>query len=395
MNKTFLSTLWRRVIVAYAIVGPLAVAGAFAGCDGPAHRATGANVADGGSGGGTTDTRSPASDASEPDVPTGVSFDGGVPLGELSTAWAIAQCNYLAKCASLAPYLVQGCIQALTTGNGWSTGTCQSRPGGTVCEAVRINSSFPRAAAEAVDMGLAGYDPDRASACLQALQAQSCHGTDLYVDIPPCAGMFWCAADGGTAEGGDGGTSCSDLHFPEALAIPCSSAGDCAEAGPNAGRYCLDGYCTSCPGDPVEGTFCTGSVGSAEPCDADPPFFGAGILATPWGTWSTRICSFGLTCRGLSFDGGLGACAAPVDIGGACVDGAAIAGCKVGLVCEGGGCAVPPSQGACVSGACKAGEAYCDLGTCYPVQSIGGSCSTFDECAPALTCDPSTRRCAP
>ena len=119
-------------------------------------------------------------------------------------------------------------------------------------------------------------------------------------------------------------------------------------------------------------------------------------MATPWGTQPTRMCSAGLTCRGLAADGGLGTCAQANEIGGPCANGAAISGCALGLVCQCGECRMPPSQGPCVYSTCQVGVAYCDPISliCQPAHSLGGDCGGGPwMCAAGLQCDSTSNTC--
>ncbi|HEY4015755.1 MAG TPA: hypothetical protein VGM06_20585 [Polyangiaceae bacterium] len=143
---------------------------------------------------------------------------------------------------------------------------------------------------------------------------------------------------------------------------------------------------------------CATFVGGRQPCDSDPPGFGGSLLVYK----PTRACAFGLTCKGLMTNPGadagtLGVCESPVDIGGPCVQGAAVTGCMTGLVCPCGTCELPPSQGPCVSDSCEAGVAYCDIpsGTCQPVKQVGSACTGVGECDTDLMCDSATSSCQP
>ncbi len=393
--------------------------GAVSSCGGNKHMGSGPNAGDAGavvpSEAGVESglaCQSP-SDAAEPDVPAIAIFDGGVPLGQVAYALAVARCNYWSRCSPLAPYVVSECIEALSQTVAWPVWNFQLF--GSISYEL-----FPSAAlVQAVDAGLIRYDPDQESACLQALQAQGCHGTDLWESVPACASVFTCMTDAGVADDGssggvaaDGGENCSTLlettpGAPGYTLLPCSAASDCAEAAWPGGPYCVEGYCAPGPcGDSYYGCAfveagqpcdCT-SVEAAQPCDADPPLLGDGTHVTPWGTQPTRVCSSGLTCNGLTNDGGLGVCTTPQDIGGPCVQNAAITGCALGLSCRCGRCQFPPSRGPCASGLCQVGVAYCDLKSdiCTPVAQIGGDCTTGgSECPPNLECNNDTSTCEP
>jgi len=338
----------------------------------------------------------PPSDMAEPEVPALVTFDGGVPLGQVPFALAVARCNYWNRCSPFAPYVLKECIEALSQTGAWT------HPGGAFIY------SFPSAGLfQAVDAGVIRYDPEQESACLQALQAQQCHGVDLWEDIPACASAFTCApdvggGDAGGSDGGaaaDGGTPCSELPkswwpMPAKTRKPCVADSDCASPALSGTPYCADGYCASEPcGDIFNG--CS-FVGVGEPCDSDPPLFGQSMRATPWGTWPTSICSPGLTCAGLASNGSLGVCETAQDIGGPCVQDAVITGCSIGLTCQCGTCQVPPSRGPCASGLCQVGVAYCDRKSnlCLPVKQLGYDCADgVEQCAANLVCDGDTNTC--
>jgi hypothetical protein len=135
---------------------------------------------------------------------------------------------------------------------------------------------------------------------------------------------------------------------------------------------------------------CSQFAGKGESCGADPPFFSAFVPRT--------MCSPGLSCRGLAYDGGLGTCEESQDIGGPCVTEAASTGCKLGLNCQCGTCQIPPSSGTCERGPspCQVGVAFCYAGTtCLPVQGKGGPCKIGTQpypeaCGPELWCDSET-----
>lgn len=338
----------------------------------------------------------PFSDAGEPEVPARFDFDGGVPLDQLTFAVAVTECNYWGRCFSLAPYVVGDCIDALNKGGAWHLDTCEGSASRSLCLVQTIVPFFPDPALiHAVGAGPVRYDPDQGSACLRALQLQNCHGPSLWLDIPACAGLFSYLSDAGVddagpvdAAGDDADVNCSSLLAAAAAPlVPCSTGGDCADAPAPGGPYCVDGYCTAQSCGDYFG--CPSFVEIGQPCDSDPPIFGA-TLATPWGGEPARICSPGLTCSGLTGgDGSLGICALPSDIDGSCVEAASITGCGRGLTCHCGACQLPPSQGPCASGACEVGIAYCDLkaNTCRPVKQIGEDCAAaVQACASDLIC---------
>jgi hypothetical protein len=335
----------------------------------------------------------PSSDAAEPELPTFVIPDGGVPLDRVGYALAVARCRYWGRCTPYAPYVVSECVEALSQASMWNCWTC----GG----GISYPHPFPSAAlVQAVAAGIVRYDPDQESACLQALQAQTCHGYDLWETVPACAKVFSCppdanVGDGGSSDGGavDGGESCSSLlegtpAAPRYALLPCSTSSDCAGAAWPGGPSCVDGSCVAGPCG--LDSFC-GDVAAGQPCNG----YITGIngsgerLAIGW-TQPSRTCLRGLTCIGLTAGGGLGVCAPPQDIGGPCAQDTINAGCLVGLVCQCGTCQLPPSRGPCASNSCQTGVAYCDLksNTCLPVQQVGGDCTVEGkECPPNLKCD--------
>jgi hypothetical protein len=350
-------------------------------------------------------------------VPTFVLPDGGVPIDQVAFALAVARCNYWSRCASLAPYVVSQCIQALSQNASWHFTTCSDRSAGNwqdrQCATATVEFLFPNAAIfQAVRDGIVRYDPEQEGACLQQLQSQSCHGSDLWQAISACTHTFTCTPDaevGDAGSGGgvasDGGTVCSALLnpwvVPKETLLPCSTASDCTNVTSPGGPYCVDGYCA--PGSHGDKDYCQLADGGAcefvdsgQPCDSNPPVLGQ-MWATPWGAWPTKVCSPGLTCAGLTSSGSLGVCSAAQDIGEPCRQGAAIAGCRIGLSCQCGTCQIPPSRGPCDSGSCQIGIAYCDLksNTCMPVKQMGGDCTAGPQaCPPNLECD-SENTCQP
>lgn len=335
-------------------------------------------------------------------MPAYVGLDGGVPLAQVGFALAVARCEYWRRCTPLAAYVVEECVDSLSRTGIWNFSVYV---GGGSSLGETVTYAFPNAALfQAVSDGIVNYDPDEENACLQALQTQGCHGGSLWEVAPSCVRAFTCASNEGVdaqVGGGaalDGGADClAALGAGGAVLLPCSTSADCAGATSPGGAYCVDGYCA--PGPCGDADFGCAFVDAGQPCDSDPPFLGNGVYATPWKTWPTKMCSPGLTCGGLTSDGGLGVCATPQDIHGPCAQEAAITGCAVGLVCQCGRCQMPPSQGSCVSGMCKAGVAYCDLtsNTCLPVKQSGGDCSAagMQSCAPSLSCDNNTATCEP
>lgn len=350
----------------------------------------------------------PSSDASEPDVPASITFDGGVPLDQFAHALAVARCNYWSRCFPIAGYVVSQCIEAIGRTGAWNLDTCTRAGLGTdLCYGVGVSFPFPSPALfQAVAAGLVKYDPNQESACLQVLSTQSCHGDFLWENLPACAGVFTCAAeaveDGAAPDAGgaaDGGGGCSGLSLgaaPGGTMLPCSTAADCT-ATASGDPYCVAGYCATDPCGEASSAGCP-SADTGQPCNSDPPFLGRVYGESP-ATEPVKICLPGLSCTGVTTDGGLGVCAVPQDLGGPCTQTSLITGCRMGLICQCGTCQLPPSRGSCASGDCEVGVSYCDLAsnTCLPVAQIGGDCYPGGQpvCAPDLACDSDSDTCQP
>jgi hypothetical protein len=355
----------------------------------------------------------PAPDAAEPDVVALGDGDAGLPLDQMAHAYAVVRCGYFSRCSPLASYFVDECISAMTETGGWNF-----TQGSVYYPA---NSDLTRAVAS----GLVTYDERAFAACLQALQTQSCHGSDLWLNIPACANVFTCSSDTGTGDGGstdgaggaiddggrtdgagggtndggptDGAVTCADLYLTKgtkgATLVSCSATADCAAI--SGAPHCVDGYCArSACGD---ASYPCPGVAAGAPCDSDAPFLGSSLKATPWGTIPAKTCPPGLTCRGLAAGNKMGVCTPPEDVGGTCDEGAASTGCSYGLVCRCGKCQIPPVQGPCASGTCKMGMSYCRsaTNTCAPVNQLGGDCSDFQMCSPNLDCNVLNNTCVP
>jgi hypothetical protein len=415
--KNSASPAWKcRVGMRFLMLGATGIVSACGGnstvpgpAAGDAGREVLLEVLDGSTDGGMACQTFP--DAAGPEVPALLTFDGGVPLDRLAYALAVVRCNYWNRCSPLAPYVIGQCIDALSHNGAWNFTTRTWRAG---IMGETISFGFPNAALfQAVAAGLVKYDPDQESACLQALQAQSCHGDDLWENVPACAGIFTCPpdaegdGDGGPIDGAaaDGGAVCPALLEPwqttagETL-LPCSAAIDCVGRATPGGPYCVDGYCApglcgssyfGCNGSETAGQPCSCPfVEAGQPCDADPPVLGNTFEGTPVARWALSICAPGLTCAGLRADGTHGVCSVPQDIGGPCAQDSVIQGCNLGLTCQCGACQLPPTRGPCASLSCQVGIAYCDLqsNTCMPVKQIGGDCSAgMQVCPPNLVCD--------
>jgi hypothetical protein len=355
----------------------------------------------------------PALDAVEPEV-VSLNVDAGLPLDQVAHAYAVARCNYFSRCTPLAAYVLDECISALTATEGW-TFTITTN-------GLQLSGSphwfYPSSdLTQSVASGLVTYDERTFAGCVQALEAQSCHGDGLWESIPACANVFTPSSDGGVSEGGspdaavsgmdDGGSadgflSCGQVPWvtcstaADCVGVPCPTGADCAGAGDSGAPYCLgapycvDGYCVPWACSDRQFYPCS-RVAVGEPCDADPPFLGNSVSATPWHTLPTKMCGAGFSCRGLAPGMTFGVCAPPEDVGGTCVEGAVSTGCRYGLVCQCGTCQIPPTQGPCASGTCKIGTSYCRsaTNTCAPVNQLGGDCSEEGApmCLPELWCD--------
>ena len=104
----------------------------------------------------------------------------------------------------------------------------------------------------------------------------------------------------------------------------------------------------------------------------------------------------GSLCKGFTFAkaGAMaGVCAAPGEVGAACVASAQVTGCGEGLVCAAGKCAEKPVSGPCAQeGDCMDGVAYCDGTQCHLVKAAGAACASSPECASRF-CEPSSAKC--
>jgi hypothetical protein len=331
------------------------------------------------------------------DAGSGLDFDGGVPIEELAHAYAVAACHYWQRCSPLAAYVVDECIEAMTETRSWHMSSFKAN-GSSSTDG--FTSSIPSSAIiDAVREGRAHYDPEQELACLRSIESQACHGLNIWDFIPACKAAFTCVADAGPPA--DGGVFCSST--PEIYREPlpsCTSASDCAGVAPPGGPYCVQGYCVLGACSDSYWSDCP-TAEAGQPCDSDPPLLGDFVFPTPSGAKPSAICSGGLTCAGLTDTGGLGVCAAPADLGGPCIEGAAGTGCALGLVCPHGVCEYPPSSGACESGWCRVGVAIC-LGvqpTCVPLASVGEVCDPGNaaggsaRCLPSLSCDVDTHMC--
>ena len=385
-------------ILAWIVVGAAALAGPSCSSDtagsGRSRDASGAGQDGGGAGPDASDAAPcPAAGSltAEP-APRQVTLDGGVPIGQLAGALAVARCNYVSRCFALSAYVANECVDALATSESWVYyEDCSTDPIiGYFCVSSGLYYGYPSAdLLQAVGAGTIQYDARKAAQCIAALLAQGCGGETLLEQIPACAGVFACSsgADGGVAptDGGaaDGGSACAQLLPPTNQPVPpCATDQDCVgvTANQQQGPYCVAGFCAPSPcGIAAD---CPSYAAAGGPCNTNALSPLNGLLpTTPGGT-----CAPGLSCHVQTTDGGLGTCVIPQDVGGVCTDGT---NCMPGLACACGTCEIPPTTGPCVNGLCEVGVAYCDPGTnvCRPVRPYGASCSdAFDSCAAGLWC---------
>jgi hypothetical protein len=306
----------------------------------------------------------PFAGGGEPALVRAALVDGAVPESEAAVAQAVALCDYLDRCTPMAVYERNECITSFSQRKSWNFVACTHDPSDLRygCGASYGMAQLGMPFEVTDDAGI--YDGRAMAACLQALEAQPCHGPGLWWNVPACTG--------------------------QGAMQPCASDADCTADA--AARSCVAGYCvsSSCGDFDFPSIGCS-FVGEGQPCDDDPPALGRNDTGLP------RRCTPGLTCAGLPGDGGSGTCTQPSDVGGPCSEEAQITGCAAGLLCQCGQCAIPPSQGPCIQGLCEIGVAYCDTtsNTCDPVKAQGAACSQPIECAPHLECYPLTSTCQP
>jgi hypothetical protein len=332
-------------------------------------------------------------------TPRHVGLDGGVPIGQLASAVAVARCNYLSRCFALSTYVANECVDSLIRNGSWAYQACSpSDVLGGLCLWTGLdfngepNDDSSADLLQAVNAGVVQYDPQKEVQCIAALLTEACGGETLLQQIPACTGVFTCppVADGGAAaaDGGapDGGSACTQLIPISSRPIrTCSTDQDCADVtqAPQ-GPFCVAGVCAAsiCGIAYDADAECTAYAGPGEPCNWNALSALNPLLpTTPGGT-----CATGLACHGQTPDGGLGACVVPVDVGGPCTDDT---NCKPGLTCACGTCEIPPTTGPCVNETCQIGVAYCDLGSnvCHPVRPSGASCAdAANSCGAGLLC---------
>ena len=323
----------------------------------------------------------------EPAAPQ-VALDGGVPVGEIASAFAVAHCSYLSRCFALSTYAANECVDQVVSNKSYFF-----PPSG-----VTIGYPDPSdALLQAAVTGAVRYDAQQASTCIAALLTAGCAAFDLFPWIPACTGVFTCLpeADGGSgatdAGAADAGATCPQLIGPfKSPLATCSTDADCADVTPGfQGPDCVAGLCapSRCGITGVAG--CTSFVAAGEGCLSNT------LSALNASVAANAMCAPGLNCQGGSSDGGYGVCVVPVDVGGACTDDT---NCKPALACACGICEVPPASGPCVNKLCEVGVAYCDRVTniCHPVRASGASCADANNsCAPGLVCEPDFSVCQP
>ncbi|MCL2447506.1 MAG: hypothetical protein FWD17_01015 [Polyangiaceae bacterium] len=149
--------------------------------------------------------RCPSEAGSEPSL-SEVAVDGGVPLEDYVHAMAIARCNYFGRCAALAAYVVNECVESLTTSGTWVYWNCPSNAdcGGRPLDYNQTTEPL----VHGVDAGILQYDAQRAGQCVAALLAQGCAAEEPIENIAACAGVFACATG---ADAGSGGAVDGDV----------------------------------------------------------------------------------------------------------------------------------------------------------------------------------------
>ncbi|MCL2448842.1 MAG: hypothetical protein FWD17_07845 [Polyangiaceae bacterium] len=380
----------------------LCVAGAaiaLASCGGNSNGGrSGDSVHDVGVGAGTDASgvfRCPSDAGSEPSLDE-IAVDAGVAIEDYVRALAIARCGHFSRCAGLAPYVVNECVDALVMLGVWTYWNCTPN---AACDGSTLKyNQNPALLLQGVAAGILQYDAQRAGQCVAALLAEGCADPLLIETIPDCLGVFACATadagSGGAADGGadnDGGYAgftCKGLLPSWVPVSTCASATDCNPQG----QQCVGGICNASACEltdtevlPDSGLSCTAYAQVGDPCIGNASKFIAEKYPPGWQDSATGRCAPGLACTG-QVDGGLGTCVTPQDVGASC---SSIDECRLGLACACGVCQIPPSSGPCADGRCMTGVAYCDFAhdVCKPVHLEGESCADGDQsCAPGLTC---------
>jgi hypothetical protein len=223
----------------------------------------------------------------------------------------------------------------------------------------------------------------------------TCQANSAGVGAPcPCDPAFSLTCKNGVCEPlGELNAGCSgdgDCYFRfKCAGGTCSSrvAGDAcgpqAACGPGTGLYC-DLGASGCSFASCAGT-CKPRLTSGSSClwtdIVVVGFAGFGVDTFSDG----NQCAEALTCIGGGF-GAVGTCGALSDVGGPCVQASSLAsivvtGCKMGLLCDGGSCKIPPASGPCLQFACDPRVAFCDGEQCSPYLPAGSACSSGGECA--------------
>ncbi|MCL2448203.1 MAG: hypothetical protein FWD17_04590, partial [Polyangiaceae bacterium] len=184
---------------------------------------------DGGTEGGTDASgvfQCPSDAGVEPPLPQFV-VDGGVGIGEYVHAMAIARCNYFSRCAGLAAYVVNECVEALTTYDSWTYWNCPSTSdnnGLVVCGGQEYNQNSATLV-RAAQAGTIQYDSARAGQCVAALLAEGCGDRFPVEYIADCVGVFTCATGADPASGG-----AADGNAPDVADGGAAGGGAAADA---------------------------------------------------------------------------------------------------------------------------------------------------------------------
>lgn len=297
---------------------------------------------------------------------------------------------------------------------------------------------------KAIKAGRARFDPKAAQRCVDGLSTRGCGRLDPGVLLSCFAATAGLVPAGGscswTFECAQGFCVRGDSGCPSTCIPVVAPGGTCPGKG--------NAQCDARAGYGCVNSVCTGLLGAGAACkftsNCDPAFFcDASSLCAPRGNELASCeqdeeCAPGLYCR-LTSSGGLcnkkvargkpcgedeahaiaadsecadgllcagfvqrkgspapGTCLPPAEVGSSCNGAADVNGCATGLNCVSGRCAMPPTSGPCVNGACLRGEAFCDAaGKCQALKAAGAACADGSECRsnycpqPAGTCDDS------
>lgn len=154
-------------------------------------------------------------------------------------------------------------------------------------------------------------------------------------------------------------TACPSVEDLPACVAPRGTLAD--------GAACM--FATQC-----RGGFCRGVEAKVGGCGVCASLLPRGAACSGSGTES---CDRGLLCIG-------GKCAAPASEGQACTVAGSTEECAAGLYCAGTTCAKLPARGEACSLLCAA-PLVC-VGTCIEPVGLGGVCTDRNECGPSLAC---------